>query len=195
MVLTDAFVGVVAIVFTAFYVKKQSAEVETVVSTYDQKPYLVRSLPNKRQAANLLAQMSKRLEILVKHMNSLEHKNRDDIDRLVRNFDPRSISEGSEKTSYTSYSINKGEKIVFCLRSKTENEKLIDINTLMYVAIHELGHLMTKEIGHPPAFWKNFVILLKEAIKIGVWKRVDYAASPVQYCGMTIKGTILDQMK
>lgn len=193
--LTDAFVGVVAIVFTAFYVKKQSAEVETVVSNYDKNAYLVRSLPNKHQAADLLAKISKRLQILVKHMNSLDDKNKQDIERLVSNFDPRSISEGSEKTNYTSYSINKGEKIVFCLRSKTENEKLIDINTLMYVAIHEIGHLMTKEIGHPPAFWKNFVILLKEAIKIGVWKHVNYADHPVEYCGMTIKGTILDQMK
>ena len=35
------------------------------------------------------------------------------------------------------YSINKGKKILYCIRSKTVENKLVDINTMMFVAIHE----------------------------------------------------------
>ena len=190
--ISDAFVSMVIFTFTAFYIKNRTSEVETVVSSYDNREYIVRSLPNKAKAANLLGKMNKRLQILVEHMQSADSKaSQQDVDRLVKNFNPDSISEGTEKSSYTSYSVNKGEKIVFCLRSKEHNEKLIDINTLMYVAIHELGHLMTKEIGHPPEFWRNFKILLQEAIKIGIYEKIDYSKEPVKYCGMKIKSNIL----
>jgi len=189
----DTFVGLVLLTFTAFYVKNWGSEIETVTAEYDKREYLVRSLPNKAQAANLLAKMNKRLQILVKHMgDGIKAKvDEQDVKRLVNNFNPDTLSEGTEKSNYTSYSINKGEKIVFCLRSKENSEKLIDINTLMYVAIHELGHLMTKEIGHPPEFWRNFKILLKEAINIGIYEQIDYAKFPVKYCGMKIRSNIL----
>ena len=192
MMMSDSFVAVVLLAFTAFYVKQHTAEVETVTSTFDNREYLVRSLPNKQQAANLIAQVNKRLQILVKHVSEeTTEADPEDVGRLVRNFDPDAISEGTEKSNYTSYSINKGEKIVFCVRSKEDNLKLIDINTLTYVAIHELGHLMTKEIGHPPEFWDNFKFLLREAVKIGLYDKVDYSKNPVKYCGMKIKSSII----
>lgn len=190
--ISDAFVGTVLMAFTAFYVKNRNSEVETVLSKYDNREYIVRSLPNKAQAANLLGKMNKRLQILVDHMQNSDSKaSEEDVNRLVKNYNPDSISEGTEKSNYTSYSVNKGEKIVFCLRSREHNENLIDINTLMYVAIHELGHLMTKQIGHPPEFWRNFKILLKEAVQIGIYEKIDYSKEPVKYCGMKIKSNIL----
>jgi hypothetical protein len=190
--ISDAFVSMVLFTFTAFYIKNRTSEVETVISSYDNREYLVRSLPNKDKAAALLGKMNKRLQILVDHIQSADSKaSEEDVNRLVKNFNPDSISEGTEKSNYTSYSVNKGEKIVFCLRSKENNEKLIDINTLMYVAIHELAHLMTKEIGHPPEFWRNFKILLREGINIGIYKNIDYSKEPVKYCGMKIKSNIL----
>ena len=115
--MTDAFVSMVIFTFTAFYIKNRTSEVETVVSSYDNREYIVRSLPNKAKAANLLGKMNKRLQILVEHMQSVDSKaSQEDVDRLAKNFNPDSISEGTEKSSYTSYSVNKGEKIVFCLK-------------------------------------------------------------------------------
>ena len=58
----------------------------------------------------------------------------------------------------TSKKINKGEEIVFCLRSIPDN-KLHNINELMYVAIHEIAHVGCPEIGHTSLFKKiNFII-------------------------------------
>ena len=64
--------------------------------------------------------------------------------------------------------------------------KIVDTNTMMFVAIHELAHLMTKSIGHTPEFWNNMKYLLQKAIKIGIYTAVDYKSKPVPYCGTTI---------
>ena len=63
---------------------------------------------------------------------------------------------------------------------------------MMFVAIHELAHLMTKSIGHTTEFWDNMRFLLKKGIKIGVYKNHDYNNVPVEYCGTKITDTPLN---
>tara|TARA_Y100000389_G_C17386348_1_gene477247 strand:- start:124 stop:714 length:591 start_codon:yes stop_codon:yes gene_type:complete len=194
MTTTDKIFAFIVFILIVFYVKNQYyAEVEIVYSKIDNRPYVVKSLPNKQKAADLLAKMNRRLILLVEHMQKNDGSKFDqtDVDRLTTNFNPDNISEGTDKSNYTSYSINKGEKIIFCLRSRDGMNKLIDLNTIMYVAIHELSHLMTEEVGHPPVFWKNFRILLKEAVELGLYKKVNYAEKPVKYCGINIKSNVL----
>ena len=70
--------------------------------------------------------------------------------------------------------------------------KLVDINTMMFVAIHEMGHLASKEIGHVPPFWDNMKFLLEVGIELGIYSKTDYAAAPVSYCGTKITDTPLD---
>ena len=107
-----------------------------------------------------------------------------------KNFKPNVISESSPNNNYTSYSINKGEKLVFCIRKKrgSHANELMDLNTMMFVAIHELAHLMTKSVGHTPEFWANMKFLLQQAIKedVSVYEEQDFSNNPEQYCGMTI---------
>ena len=57
---------------------------------------------------------------------------------------------------------------------------------MTFVAIHELGHLMTKSIGHEPEFWNSFKLLLKIAIDNGIYKDIDFNKKPEPYCGITI---------
>ena len=72
------------------------------------------------------------------------------------------------------------------------HNKLVDINTMMFVAIHEMGHLASKEIGHVPPFWDNMKFLLEVGIELGIYSKTDYAAAPVSYCGTKITDTPLD---
>lgn len=80
---------------------------------------------------------------------------------------------------------------MFCLRSREGDDKLTSFNVLKYVAIQELAHLMTKEVGHPPQFWENFKRLLKVAIKHNMYTKIDYNEKPVKYCGITIKSFVV----
>src|SRR5438445_471854 len=80
------------------------------------------------------------------------------IEQLKERMSNVIISESSENNGYTSYSINKGEQIVFCLRSKKDNNHLHDLNLLMYVALHEMAHVACPEIGHTDLFKEIFAL-------------------------------------
>ena len=62
---------------------------------------------------------------------------------------------------------------------------------MLFVAIHELGHLMTKSIGHNTEFWDNMRFLLKEAISANLYTKEDYFNNPVDYCGTVINDSPL----
>jgi hypothetical protein len=159
-----------------------------VQSTVDGKTYNVRDLPDKQQAANVMAML--RLK-LVKLCDALEKKYPDkpQVKLMVQNFrsDPERCIEATPDSEHTSSTVNKGESIHMCLRQREGNdESLVDENVMMFVALHEFAHVCTESIGHEPEFWNNFGWLLKEAEAMGLYKYTDFAAHPVNYCGVHI---------
>ena len=156
-----------------------------IVSDEDGNTYCVRETPKIELVADLLAKVTGKMKKLVKYMGE-KYPTRENVKRLVKNFNPKKISETLPTSKYTAYSENKGEKIAFCTTTTKEGSKLIDENTLTFVAIHELGHVMTKSIGHKKEFWQNFKFLLKNAVDIELYKPIDYKKKPKKYCGMTI---------
>jgi len=108
-----------------------------------------------------------------------------DINRLIKNYNPDVLSENTPDSKFTSYSENKGQKLVFCLRDKATN-KLVDLNTMMFVGLHELSHLMTKSIGHTEEFWNNFKIILRISIRLGLYKCQNFEKESKAYCGTRI---------
>jgi len=159
-----------------------------VTSTVDGKQYKVRDMPDKEEAANLMAQIRMRLTRLC---DALEKKYPDkpQVKQLVRNFrsDPSRFIESTPDEEHTSSTINKGESIRMCLRQREGgDEGLVDENVLLFVAIHELGHVCTESVGHGPDFWNNFGWLLKEAEALGIYKYTNFSAHPVSYCGVYI---------
>jgi hypothetical protein len=159
-----------------------------VTSTVDGKQYKVRDMPDKKQAANLMAALRLRL---VKLCDTLEMKYPDklQVKQMVRNFrsDPSRFMEATPDSEHTSSTVNKGESIHMCLRQRDgTDESLVNENVMMFVSIHELSHICTESIGHGPDFWNNFGWLLKEAEAIGVYQYTDFSAHPVSYCGVYI---------
>lgn len=175
-----------AVLFVSLLIKFETkySELTYVTSDIDNMQYLVRNRKDSKQAANTLATIKKHLQAIVKYLEE-NHISDPKVQRLIAKFRPEQISESLPNTNYTSYSVNKGEKIVFCIRSK-KTHKLVDINTMMFVAIHELAHIMTKSIGHTDEFWENMKYLLQKGIKIGVYKDEDYRNNPKPYCGTQI---------
>ncbi len=93
----------------------------------------------------------------------------------------------SEKTviktsKLSSYTISKQE-VALCLR-QNQNGSLYDINTLMYVVVHEYAHVMSEGLGHDVEFIKNFAVLLRIAVALKQYIQVDYSKRPVNYCGL-----------
>jgi len=156
-------------------------------SSVDGREYRVRDLPDKQEAANLLANL--RLS-LGKLMDSLaqSYPNKPQVQRLVQNFraDPNRFLESTPDAEHTSYSVNKGESVHFCLRQRDGTENLVNSDVMMFVALHEMSHMITKSIGHDPEFWNNFGWLIKEAEQRNLYKSVDFKNHPVAYCGVSI---------
>ena len=75
--------------------------------------------------------------------------------------------------------------IYLCLRDEKGN--LYPVNTLMYVALHEIAHLLnTTDYGHTPAFHRQFDKLLCRAAAKGVYDPSTPHAD--MYCGVNIRG-------
>jgi len=183
------------IITTLIFFKTSKKEVIYITSDIDGKNYLVRDLKDKQKAANMLARIYKNIMLLVDHLNT----NKDDkyseykkyIDQLTNKIKNVIINESSDDGMYTSYSVNKGEQIVFCLRSKKYKNKLHDLNLLMYVTLHEIAHVATPEYGHTPLFKKIFAFLTKVAIDIGLYNKINFESIPLEYCGLMISDSIV----
>jgi hypothetical protein len=150
--------------------------------------YLVRNLPDKAEAANKLGSISDSLKNLVNSLNENDDSKGEYIKNLKESFNPEYITENIPGSIYVAYSVNKGEELSLCIRDK-DTEEFIDDNTIIFVAIHELSHIMTPETGHTPLFWDNMKYLLEQASSQGIYMPVDYSQSPVEYCGMDINST------
>ena len=168
------------------YYESDEFNLRCIVSTIDGKKYCVRERNNIQNASNLLARTTEKLEYLVENVGQ-RYPDRENVQKLVKNFNPTTIKETLPTSEYTAYSENKGEKIAFCLnKKKTDNDNLIDSNTLMFVAIHEIAHIMTTSVGHTEEFWNNFKFLLENAVEIKIYTPIDYKKEPEGYCGMDI---------
>ena len=182
--------GSILIVFTLgmimkIYFDSEWHNLTCIISTVDGNKYCVREKENMDQVADLLAKTTANLKKLVEYVGK-KYPDRENVKRLVKNFNPKKVYEILPTSEYTAYSENKGEKIAFCTTTKKYNNKLIKPDTLLFVGIHELSHIATKSIGHKPEFWSNFKFLLQNAKEAKIHEPVDYAKNPEEYCGMTI---------
>lgn len=161
-----------------------------VKSDVDKETYLVQRRDDSQEAANLLGNLKQKLSKLIKIMKE-KHPNDKRVIRLQKRFNPDNISESLPGSKYTSYSVNKGEKLVFCIRKK-DTQELIKLNTIIFVAIHELAHLMSVSIGHTDEFWDNMRFILRDAIKYKIYKEQDFRKKPEPYCGIKITSSPLN---
>lgn len=83
----------------------------------------------------------------------------------------------------SAYTENK-EIITLCLEDPDTKQKY-DLNTLMYVSLHELAHVITPEGAdekdeHGPVFTQNFSNLLRKAAQKGIYN--PKVPIPATYC-------------
>jgi hypothetical protein len=178
-------VAFVLLLCLKIYYESDAFNLKCIISNRDGNRYCVREREKLELAADLLAQVTENCKKLVLYMKD-KHTSDERVKRLVDGFNPKRISETLPTSELTAYSENKGEKIAFCLNKTKEGDRLIDIHTLTFVALHELSHIMTKSIGHKQEFWQNFKFVLENAKEANIYQPVNYKKKPTEYCGMTI---------
>jgi len=191
------FILLFSVFFLSYYYERMNFyKVVLVESDIDKKAYLVRDLEDKKLSANLLAKINMNMNKL----NTYLFENKKNypkyipyIEQLNEKLKKTKIQESTDNGIYTSYSVNKGEQIIFCLRSRKDGNygKLHDLNLLMYVVLHEMGHVACPEFGHTELFKDIFAFLATEGVKIGIYKKIEFKDNHQEYCGLTITDSII----
>jgi hypothetical protein len=176
----------IVIVALKLYFNSDTFNLKCIISDVNGNTYCVRDRHKLELAADRLAYVNNNLNKLVNHL-AAKYPDKKNVQRLINGYNPKKIYETLPTSEFTAYSENKGEKLAFCLDTeKNSKGRLIDINTLMYVALHEVSHIATKSIGHNDEFWNNFKFMITEAKEINIYNPVDYKKEPARYCGMNI---------
>ncbi len=190
-------VVVILLILAIFVILKieKNSEVKYVRSDVDGVTYLVRDKENSQIAANLLGQINLNIRKFVDYVYNKRNdegyvENKMYIEQLHEKIQGVVISESDENSEFTSFAVNKGEQIVVCLRSKYDGN-FHDMNTIMYVILHEASHCANPSSGHNSEFKHVFAAFAKYGIELGIYKKVDFAANPVEYCGITINESII----
>jgi len=195
-------VGIVGMGYAGLSMRDSKYPMSLTKSTVDGDMYLVRNLPDKQDAADRLARVRERLLKLRKYLKQ-KYYEKPFVKQMIDNFDcsAERFSESTPDAQYTSYSVNKGEKVVMCLRQRNEKEELVQENIILFVALHEMSHVGTSTIGHTPEFWNHFAWILEQAEAIDIYQYTNFNAHPVEYCGVHItdspkyKETVDDGLK
>jgi hypothetical protein len=178
-------------------------------STIDNKKYKIRSGPEnvKQIKSNLLANLLNKLNFIVESL-SKETTKSDAVNRLITNWQKGIvIKEIGSMEPEAAYVINK-QYLSICLKNfcdsincKEDYSSLDNINLLTYVGIHEMGHIMSDEVGHGDEFKTNFKFLLDYSKNLKsydpilkneypIYIELKKLNTPNTYCGVSIINSI-----
>lgn len=192
-------VFIIILIFISYYTYNN---VYYIQSEIDKKFYIVKKSKNSgnsgnselsiKQKANILAELNKRVDKLIYYFsinynnsNSINLPKYKNVNLLLKRFSPDLLGENILPFG-TSYTFNKGTFIGMCISGNDSP----DINTMMYVLLHELSHVGSESIGHTQEFLDFFRFLLKISIQLKIYQETDYKNNPKNYCGLNINQNI-----
>lgn len=98
-----------------------------------------------------------------------------------------------EAQEEVAFSVDKSS-ISLCLRNAATGQPE-DMNSSMFVLLHELAHIATSDYGHSTEFWSNMRFLLELAEKLGMYEYQDYSRNAATYCGHPLGSSPLTCVK
>lgn len=121
-----------------------------------------------------------RAERIVKYMHIHQLPNKATSTVLQERFKKTQFGETGWYEQDVGYSINK-QDIFLCVRG--ENDELLDIETGLFILLHEMAHIMSDSVGHTKEFEDNLDALLIAAKELDLYAGHSEGK---QYCGQRI---------
>ena len=141
---------------------------------------------NQVKKADLLIDLKYKINKLIEHLRLNNIPDREGAERLYNRFKNTNLRETSLLESSAGYTINKGHELRLCI-NKVNGSYQPDI--VMFIMLHELAHILSITYGHNEEFRGNMDLIVKEAVKIGIYSGQDYTQKPVNYCGVVIRNS------
>ncbi len=178
-VFVASIIVTIIIIFYIYYIQSY----HIIESQLDSKEYAVLTLDNSQDAANILSKVNINMVTLISHLEAKYGKHNKLVDNLLSRYDPDVIYESVPTwlNGGVAYTAGKGKSLYICLRN-TNNLEFHDLNTIMFVALHELSHIATDAKHHPAEFWRTFKFILNESVSIGIYRPIDYSKAATSYC-------------
>ena len=130
----------VIIIFMIVQRIHKNKDILQITSTIDGREYIVRKLPDGKDAAERLANINKKVLLLI---GSLKEEDREGISMLKDNFNPDRLSETGLGAKYTSYSVNKGEDISSNLNPcSSSTDSIFFLTTSFSGLFHSIRYLV-----------------------------------------------------
>lgn len=188
MIRESLVIVLVVLMIWNLYLRTEFPET-TVKSSIDNRTYTVKKIyDNPNEAADILARLNNINKKVIEHMKNKYQGTplEANVNYMSSNYNGDVMQEHTPRTTKnTSYVLGKGEEIRLCLRDKKTGE-FFDMNTLIFVSLHELAHLFDFKFGHERVFWDGFKVILENAVELGLYEPVNYKKHKAKYCGMYI---------
>lgn len=175
---------VLLLVIVNFVLWPASKENLIAVNGPDGRAYTVRPSVDPEKSAAALARINARISILIHRLRlECEPTRREMVERMATRYNTEALSEGVIAAGVSSYTVNKGEQLVYCLRTRDKRDLLYSDNKLMHVAIHELAHIASVTTGHEHEFKMNLHYLERKAAEM---KLIQPIMGEWEYCGVRV---------
>lgn len=184
-----AFLCLAAVAAVALWAVLRPRAMTQVRSGLTGKQYSVRKAADAQAMADRLADLEQRLHRLLDGGAAVVPGDRR-LDRIRRRWDG-TLSE-VEASDEVAFSVDK-TSISVCLRDS--KGAIEDLNTSMFVLIHELAHVATADYGHSTEFWTNMRFLLELAEKLGLYVYENYDSAAATFCGVRLGASPLTCVK
>lgn len=190
-ILTYVIVTVIFAMLGFFVIKYFFMDnVAPFVSQYDGQNYEVRKvgdINNRQTAADYLAIINAKINKLVNYMNLHNLPDVDTAKRLYHRWMSIELKETNSTEKSAAYTLNKSSEIRICIRDQHGNFE--NINTSMFVILHELAHVASISYNHTEEFKNNFSYITHLASSLGIYKPEDFTKNPKTYCGLVTINT------
>lgn len=196
----------IIIILINFYHSNKLKRKKTLYENIDDIKYKLINDSDPDRAAYMLHQLNDFVYIVIKQLKRELHSGQNFgkmeyfVKNLITKYDPSKIEEGeyiregepgsngeilpNGDTADSSYVINKGEKLIMCLRNT--HGKFHDMTLLKFIILHEISHIGSIEEQHMNEFWENFKWLLLYVKARNIFSAPDYSKFPIKYCGTII---------
>ena len=179
--MTDRDIVLLVVFVIAFILLVRRDSMMWRLSKINGKSYYVKNMKDAGEAADHLARLDTLVTTFLDAAQKVDPK--DERLQRIREKWSGTLSEIPPHADNVAYSLGKNS-IYICVREK--DGSLADINTSMFVLLHELAHVATVSIGHTKEFWRNMQYLLELAEETGVYTYVDHDEKYESLCGRVL---------